>query len=259
MNEPYFTFEGGIYHPQPPCRGPWDPNSLSGSVIVSLLAFDIEQTIGTDEYMPSRLTVDMYRLPDFSPIEIRTTLVRDGYRIKVVDAEFMVGDKSMARATCQLLRKTSNAETRVWKPEPWDVPMPEDIEPPGDSVRTDISKLRRPISGTMGQFGQKRMWMSEQRNLVNDIALTPWMRATMVADLTNPWANSGEGGLGYINSDVTLYMHRFPCDEWVGMEVVNHQATEGVAIAECYLYDREGLIGSSSVTGLKQERKPRGG
>ncbi|MCB1693763.1 MAG: thioesterase family protein [Pseudomonadales bacterium] len=255
MTEAYYTLEAGKYRPSVHCRGPWDPDSLSGSVVVALLAFQIEQEVDTSEYMPARLTVDMYRLPDFSPIEIRTTLVRDGYRIKVIDAEFISNGTSMARATCQLLRRTGNAPTRVWKPEPWKVPLPEDI-----SVKPEFEmigvKRRRPIDGEMGSFGQKRMWLSENRDLVEGTTLSAWLRAVLVADLTNPWANSGDGGLGYINSDVTLYLHRVPCDEWIGMEVTNHQATDGVAIGECWLYDREGLIGSSSVTGLAQQRRP---
>jgi hypothetical protein len=255
MNEPYFRSGEGLYYPTSACRGPWDPNSLSGSVVVTLLAFEIERLMPGEDYMPGRLTVDMYRLPDFSPVEVRTRLVRDGYRIKVVDAEFLSDGKSTARATCQMLRKTSNSKIKAWSPEPWQVPFPEEIAAPEDGWMGG-SKLRRPISGDMGRYGRKRMWISEQRNLVDSIALTPWLRAAMVADLTNPWANSGEGGVGYINSDATLYLHRLPCDEWIGMEVVNHHATDGVAVGECCLYDRQGAVGTSVVVALAQTRKP---
>lgn len=256
-SEPYFSCRDGRYLPAAGCRGPWDPNSLSGSVVVSLLAYGIEAIVDTGEYMPARLTVDMYRLPDFSPVEIRTTLVRDGYRIKVVDAEFLSNGTSMARATCQMLRKTTNPETRVWRPEPWQVPMPEEIHA-GTGLEMGGMRQRRPIAGEMGKYGQKRMWLSESGNLVDDVPLSPWLRAVKVSDLANPWANSGDGGLGFINSDVTLYLHRVPCDDWIGMEVVNHQATDGVAIGECWLYDRKGMIGSSSVPALAQSRKPAG-
>ena len=53
---------------------------------------------------------------------------------------------------------------------------------------------------------------------------------------------------------MTLYLHRLPVTEWVGFEVVNHQATAGVAIGECFLYDEEGPIGSSTVAALAQRR-----
>lgn len=252
--EAYYRTGEGLYYPTAACRGPWDPNSLSGSAMVSLLAFGIEREIASTDYMPARLTVDMYRLPDFSPVEIKTSLVRDGYRIKVIDAEFVSDGTSVARATCQMLRKTANSPIRAWSPQSWDVPMPEDLPDSGFGGRLDSSKVRRVITGDMGQYGQKRMWISDRRPLVEGVPLSPWMRAALIADLTNPWGNSGDGGVGYINSDVTLYLHRLPCDEWLGMEVVNHHATDGVAIAECWLYDRDGAIGSSSVTSLAQKR-----
>ena len=48
-------------------------------------------------------------------------------RIKVIEAEFFSGGTSMARASCQLLRKTENAPGNVWSPPNWDVPAPADI------------------------------------------------------------------------------------------------------------------------------------
>jgi hypothetical protein len=43
--------------------------------------------------------------------------------------------------------------------------------------------------------------------------------------------------------------------EWIGLEVVNHHATDGVAIGECLLYDQQGPIGTSTTAALAQ-RKP---
>jgi acyl-CoA thioesterase len=97
--------------------------------------------------------------------------------------------------------------------------------------------------------------MSEVRDLVEGAPLTPFVRAAVAADFASPFANAGDQGLGYINSDVTLYLHRLPVKEWIGFEVVNHHATDGIAIGECFLYDQQGPIGSSTVAALAQ-RKP---
>jgi acyl-CoA thioesterase len=113
----------------------------------------------------------------------------------------------------------------------------------------------RPISGAMGTLGQRRTWMAEVRDLVGGEPLTPFVRVAVSADFASPYANAGDKGLGYINSDVTLYLHRSPATEWVGYEVVNHGATDGVAIGECFLYDEIGPIGSSTVCALAQRRK----
>jgi hypothetical protein len=255
-NQPFFTTERDAFIPTKVANGPWDPNSLHGRVIVGLLAFVIERRHGSDDFVPARLTVDMFRLPNMAPIEVTTKLVRDGLRIKVVEAEFFSGGTSMARASCQLLRKTENPPGQVWSPPNWDVPPPADIAAPEDPRLGMHGKwTTRPITGAMGTVGPRRLWMSEVRELVEGALLTPFVRVAVAADFASPFANAGDRGLGYINSDVTLYLHRLPVKEWIGFEVVNHHATDGVAIGECFLYDQQGPVGTATVAALAQ-RKP---
>lgn len=257
-NEPFFTIEGTHYVPTPASRGPWNPNSLHGRVIAGLLGAEIERLHGDPEFIPARLTVDMYRLPDLSPVEVVTRVVREGRRIKVIDAEFISGGVSAGRATCQLLRRTENPAGNVWKPEAWVVPAPADIAPPTDG-RSGMGGMwaTRRIQGDFGTVGQKRIWMSEVRELVAGCPLTPFVRVAVSADFASPFANAGDAGLEFINSDVTVYLHREPRTEWIGYEVVNHGATDGVAIGECFLYDEDGPIGSASCAALAQRRMAR--
>lgn len=229
---------------------------LHGRVIAGLLAFQIEQEHGDAQMLPARLTVDMYRPPDFSPITIKTSVARDGYRIKVVDAEFINSAGSMGRASCQLLRMTQNSPGNIWMPPAWNVPKPQDIPAvekfaDGTGPTWNIKN----ISGAFGVCAQRRVWMSETRELVAGVPITPWMRVALAADFASPCANIGDANLGYINTDVTVYLHRLPRGEWIGMETSNHHATDGIAIGECFMYDEEGAIGAASVAALAQIMK----
>jgi hypothetical protein len=249
-NQPFFTKDQDAFIPTAVANGPWDAKSLHGRVIVGLLAFAIEQRHGGDELVPARLTVDMFRLPGFAPIEVKSK------RIRVVEADFYSGGVAMARASCQLLRKTENPQGNVWAPPDWNAPAPASIAAPTDPKLGMHGKwTTRPITGSMGSLGPRRLWMSEVRDLVENVPLTPFVRAALAADFASPFANAGDQGLGFINSDVTLYLHRLPVTQWVGFEVVNHHASSGVAIGECWLYDEEGAIGTSTVAALAQ-RKP---
>ena len=256
--EPFFTKHGDVFTPMPASRGPWDPKSLHGRVIIALLAHEIERRHGDPGFLPARLTVDMYRLPGFAPVTVETRIVREGGRIKVIDAEFFSDGVSQARATCQLLKRTENSESVAWSPPNWDAPDPDSMEVPADRPMGGMWSMRQ-VTGHMGAFGQKRTWMKEVRDLVGGEALTPFVRIASAADFASPFANSGDKGLGYINSDATLYLHRLPIGEWVGLETVNHHATDGVAIGECFLYDKTGAIGSSTVCALAQRRMARPG
>jgi hypothetical protein len=252
-NEPFFSRDGDRFIPNPVSRGPWDPKSLHGRVVVGLLGREIERRHGDPEFMPARLTTDMYRLPDLSPVEVVTRVVRDGKRIKVIDAEFISAGTPMARATCQLLRRTRNPDGQVWSPPPWDAPAPADMPEPDDPRRSLGGMWTvRPIAGAMGTLGPRRLWMSEVRDLIEGEPWTPFARVAVSCDFASPFANAGEKGLAYINSDATLYLHRLPATEWIGYEVVNHRATDGVAVGECWLHDERGPIGTATVAALAQ-------
>jgi hypothetical protein len=254
-NEPFFRRENDRLIPTRVGIGPWTADSLHGRLIVGLLGAEIERLHRTPDYMPARLTVDMYRLPDLSPVEVVTRTVKDGYRIKVIDAEFISGGQSAGRATCQLLRRTQNPPGAVWTPPPWEVPAPSDIAPADQSGMGGMWAVR-PIAGGWGQVGMpRRLWMAEVRALVEGEPFTPYARVATAADFASPFANSGDQRLGYINSDVTVYLHREPVTEWIGFDVVNHGATDGVAIGECVLHDEQGPIGTASCTALAQKRK----
>jgi Thioesterase-like superfamily len=256
-NQPFFSANGEAFIPNPIANGPWDPKSMHGRVVIGLLAHVIEQRHSGEDFVPARLTVDMFRLPNImTPVAVKTKSIRDGLRIRLIEADFLSGGVAMARASCQLLRRTENPQGKIWSPPHWDAPKPADIATPPDPRLGMHGKWAAlPIAGYMGSLGPRRLWMSEVRELVDGARLTPFVRVALAADFASPFANAGEQGLGFINSDVTLYLHRLPVTQWIGFEVVNHHATDGVAIGECWLYDEQGAIGSSTVAALAQ-RKP---
>ena len=250
---PFFVREGDRYLPTDTARGYWTPQSLNGRAVVGLLGFELERLYGGPEWQPARLTVDMYRLPDRAPVQVTTRAIRQGGRLRLVEADFISGGQPMARASCQLIRRTAAAPGRFWTPAPWTAPAPETLAsvPETPSRRWET----RMIEGEMATFGFRRAWMRETCDLVGGCSLTPFVRVALAADFASPMSNSGSEGVSYINSDVTIYLHRLPTTEWIGFEQKNHQATDGVAIGECWLHDEAGPIGSASVAGVAHTRQ----
>jgi hypothetical protein len=256
LAEPFFSRDdAGRYLPNDICRGPWDPNSLHGRVISGLLAHEIETRWGSPEFLIARLTVDMYRVARFAPVEVTSRAVRDGNRIRVIDADFSSGGESIARASAVLLRKTDAAEGNVWTPPDWAVARPADLPAPATQEGRVPMWETRVIDNGFGSTERKRAWLRETRGLVEGVELTPFIRAAFAADFTNPFANSGSEGLKYVNADITLYLHRLPEGEWLGFEVASHHAAEGIAVGECTMYDEAGAVGRSTVVGLSNRRK----
>lgn len=239
-----------MFLPQPIARGPWDPQSLNGRVVAGLLGCELERRHAGAGWLPARLTVDLYRLPGFDPVTIETRVVREGRRIRVVDATFFSAGRDMARATCQFLALSENAPGAVWRPAPWDVPAPDTLA----DREGPMPWAMRPISGAFGEATRRRAWLRELRPMVAGVAITPYARAAAACDFASPFAHSGSDGLGYINTDVTLMLHRLPAGEWLGFESSYHGADDGVAAGECRLYDEEGPIGFAACVALAQRQ-----
>ena len=249
-DDAFFLADDDTYLPQPICRGPWDPGSLNGRVVAGLLGAVVEERFGQAGWLPARLTVDMFRLPRFEPVTIETSIVRDGGRLRLVQARFVSGGTPMALATVQFLRMGENAAGAVWRPEAWDVPPPDAVPPAG----TPFTMWEfRPVSGAFGSAERRRGWMRELRPAVAGLALTPFARVAAACDFASPFSHSGSQGLGYINTDVTLALHRLPAGEWVGLEAGYHAADAGVALGQCRLYDEAGPIGLATCLALAQK------
>lgn len=259
-SDAFFRPDGDAFVPNPCCRGPWDPNSLHGRVVAGLLGAEIERRFGDPQFQFSRLTVDLWRLPGFTPITVTTSLAREGGRIKVVDAEAIADGVSIGRASAVLLRRGEQPAGEIWSPGGWDMPHPDTIPPEPTPPNLPegwqpMWETRSPDGRSFGTAARKRVWMREVRGLVEGQPLTPFQRVALACDYTNPLANSGSAGLAFINADITLYLHRLPVSDWLGFEVEDHESAEGVCVGACRLHDVDGPIGHSLVAGLAQRRR----
>jgi hypothetical protein len=172
--------------------------------------------------------------------------------------ELISAGKSVARGTAQFLIRGENAPGKTTSPPDWDAPHPDTLPPPPpNQFGGRMWKMRNISNWFEGAQTRRGAWMAEIRGLIEGEALTPFTRVAVAADFASPLANRHETGLGYINTDMTVYLHRLPVGEWIGFEKINHDASEGVAIGECFLYDVEGRIGSASCAALRQARAPR--
>jgi hypothetical protein len=258
-NEPFFHRQGAMLIPTSSAKGPWQGAGLHGRVIAGLLASESERVHGHADFMPTRVTVDLYSAPAMVPLAIETRLVRDSKRIRVVDAELISEGRSAGRATIQFLRRGDNPAGEPWRGKTWSAPYGGDLPEvePGADTMFGLWEMRWVEGSIETGGGQRRMWMRENRELVGGEPLTPFARLAVGVDYVSPLANI-QGGQGYafINSDLTFYLHRLPQGEWIGFESVAHEASEGIAIGHCNLYDGLGRIGWGSACGLAQRVRP---
>ena len=84
VNAPAHFIAGGdgAFVPTEFALSRWGADSLNGPAIVGLAASILEREYGLAEFGPSRLTADLFKSARRVPTLIRTSIVRDGRRIR---------------------------------------------------------------------------------------------------------------------------------------------------------------------------------
>lgn len=260
---PYFTVAGTDFVPASHARSWWAATMLHGRLLGGLLARAIERDHVDGDLHPARLTVDMFRNAPIAPVRIDATRLRDGRRIRVVEATAYVGDGPVARASAVLLRQTEQPDGDIPATPAWDAPDPEFL--PSDGSRFPPKVWR--FTGTNDPIrhwtasGRRRTWLRETCLLVADEPLTPLVRAALAADSSSPLTHASATGLDFINADYTLYLGRLPVGDTIGLESGGHTSAQGVAVGHCTMHDAKGPIGycmTAAVAnpGVRPPRRP---
>lgn len=257
-----FDRDGDRFVPTAWTTSIWDPNALRGPVIAALLMYAVEERHSDPLFQISRMTTDMFRVAPKVPVTVTTAVAREGNRIRVVDATVIADGLEIARASVVMLRRAEAPDGTIWAPPSWEAPDPETLPP----QKLDASRYplweQRTFSGPAlnsaptGVLAPRRAWVRDVIEFVRGERPSALVRAGLASDYANPFANgSSDLGLNYINADASLYLHRDPIGEWIGIEAVAHNAAEGIAVGECALYDLHGPFGRTTVTSLANRRR----
>ena len=239
--------------PAPAAHSPWGEHMLHGRLLAALAARAAEQEAGGPEMRPVRLTVDLFRAAPMEAVEVAAEVVRAGRRVRVVEVAVTCAGQEVARASALLLRAGAQPAGGVWGPEVWSVPTPESLAPMADPDQGGVLDVRIVSEGGFTAVAQKRLWIREVRSLVDGEEPSPFVRAVAAADLANPFSNSGDAGLHFINADLSVHLGRLPEGEWIGLEVAGRTSADGISVATCNLYDRSGPIGHCAVGAVANE------
>jgi acyl-coenzyme A thioesterase PaaI-like protein len=253
----FFVAEGDGYVPTPLARGPWGA-SLAGNYIGGLLGRAVENDVDDVDLQPARLTVDLLRPVALQPVQVRASTVRDGRRLRLVDAVMTQNDVMVARASALFLRRSEHATDKVWTTPVTMPPIPAEPDVVADGLPMLLHAYGRdPVAGRVdvgidawSHDGQKFAWVRETKLLVDDEPLSPFTRAVVAADITSSLSHCGTDGLQFINADYTVTLSRLPDGVYIGLAAVTHYDHAGVATGVASLFDGRGPIGSGIALAL---------
>ncbi|MEC3915690.1 thioesterase family protein [Nocardia sp. CDC160] len=247
----FFTHEDGRYHATPMAVSAWSQGQLAGTAVCGLLAHRLETHSPGPVFLPARFTADLFRPVLDEPIELRSSIVRDGNRIRAVDASIVQRDEVRARATVLFLAMADEPPGEVWQPAQ-DLPVPERrLDGPEGApplFKSGAGDWTHDFASGVNSF-RKSAWNNVPA-IVEGRAVTPFERAAFVSDTANLVCNWGTQGVGHINTDVALALVRLPEGPELGIVAQNRVAANGIAVATTTLYDRIGPVGTCTITAL---------
>lgn len=247
MSQPLFERHGELFVPTEAAGNPWG-ELTGGGPVFGLLARAVEQLVDDPEMCVARMTVDLLRPVPRSELAVSARTVRDGKRLQVIEASLSADGVELSRLTAQALRRSEMPEAT---PEAAAVPFPgpdglpdKSLLPRGMELRTgvhdviDVRWLSRQWEPGPGQ-----LWMRLPVPLLADEPTTPLVHVAVLADCISAASPVREPFGPWINSDVTLYLHREMSGEWLGIEAKRDVEFTGVGVAHARLFDIHGPIG----------------
>lgn len=257
MDEPdafFTTADGEWFEPTAFTRGPWDPNACHAGPPTALLARASELAIPHQDLV--RLTVNLVRPIPFSGFRISSEVTRPGRTVSTTkmvlfdadDREVVTAEGMHLTASAAPLDAPTSEYLAPDLTESVVGPFP--IEQPAHDqmLFSDGVEVRYPPNEPTGP-GPKRIWMKTAPILADETA-SPFQRICPLADCGNAVSRNADPNAGYqfMNTDLTIMIHRPPEGDWFGMDSVSRWEDTGHGISDSLLFDTQGAVGRALQT-----------
>lgn len=239
--------------------GPWDPRrSMHVGPPAALLGRCIELEPSATPKRVARITFEILRPVPIGLLQVEARVVRPGARIDLVEAVLRCDGQDVVLARAWRLR-TAEVEvpaTALAPPPPlpevsaptafWDMELSQHY---GASVETRFA------AGSWREYGPATVWFRPRVVLVAGEAWTPLTRVLVAADSGNGIsAVADPAKLLFVNTDLTVHLHREPDGDWVCLDAETRLEPDGTGLATTRLFDRRGAIGTSLQTLFVEHR-----
>ena len=248
MGDAFYTREGDGYQATELTRGPWDPDAQHAGPPSALLAREIEGCEPRENQQVARITLEIMRAIPLARVQVQARVVRSGRSVELLEAELLDdAGTELIRARAWRIR-TERLELPDGPPQAPPPPGPDQ----GREGQFPVTGSRgywtameyRFVKGGFGEAGPALGWLRMRVPLVDGEEPSPLVRVMAAAD-------SGNGVSAildwnewlFINTDLSVHLHRMPEGEWVCLDAVTIPEPHGVGMADTRLSDERGPIG----------------
>ncbi|HWI72447.1 MAG TPA: thioesterase family protein [Baekduia sp.] len=253
MSDAVFAADGDLLVPSIHARGPWDAGSMHGGAPTAMLARAIEALDTPAPMRCVRLAVEFPRAVPLEPVRATARLTRPGRRLALAEARLTTADGTeVLRANATLLRRGAVAipETARIADDP--VPGPDEgrvAHWTGGDETAGFHLTAIELRFARGDWGHGPAlgWFRFAMPLVAGEQPTPLQRAVAFADFGNGLSRALDFRTHlFVNTDLTVHLHREPLTEWVALDARTDFDTTGIGQATSILRDVGGRIGTGA-------------
>jgi acyl-CoA thioesterase len=247
----YLPGPGGTFEPTLATQSPWSPDAQHGGPPTALLAHVMRTRQHVDGMRFARVTNEFLGSIPRAPLTAQAAVVRDGRRVRLVEASLLAAGRTVATARAWQIATTAEggipaAGLAAQAPPPFpEHSQRQEFFPGfrnwGYGQSIEWRWVRRPDDGA----GEAVVWARPRVPLVAGHPMEPLERILVVADSANGVSSAlSPREWLFVPPAITVTLHRYPAGDWVYLAAVSTLAPDGLGSTLGTLGDADGVIGS---------------
>ncbi|HEY2553541.1 MAG TPA: thioesterase family protein [Streptosporangiaceae bacterium] len=261
MHSAFFEPSGpGEFYATPATAGPWSAHSQHGGPPSALAARELERHAADPGQRLARVTIDILRPVPLGLLSLRTTMVRPGRKVSLLETVLQAGGQEVLHARGWRIAVPGAGVPAISPEQPQLPAVPADASMPAFRRAHTEGYLAavdwRFVSGGLDDYGPgASAWLRPRIPLVAGEDATPMSRTLLLAD-----SGSGVGSVLdpekflCINVDLTVVLTRDPEGDWLLLEAGTTVSERGSGMTQTQLSDQSGRCGTAVQTLLAEPR-----
>jgi len=252
-NSFFYSEDNEWFQPTSHTRGPWDEHACHAGPPTALLARAVELLL--PEQRLTRLSVNLLRPIPFKLLRVEATVQRQGRTVSVTEASLIDNTgKPIVSAQGMHLTPTSHQNLatqtkRIGNPEdalPGDFPITQSLH--DKPAFNGVGVCVRYPAGHDHLPGPTTAWLKTVPLLDYELP-SPFQRICPLADCGNAFGRNSEPcDVTFMNTDLTIVLHRDPEGDWMGTQSHGYWEPNGIGLADAMLFDHRGCVGHAMQT-----------
>ena len=236
--------------------GPWSPDLMHAGPPSALIARQVELASQRPDFgLPvggflSRISIDIHRPVPVGSVQVDVTVLRGGARVGLAEVQLTTPSHASPAMTARVwvIRRTTDVGVPQSVPHPPPPQVEEEVRFPGDFRSGYLEAMKWFWSeGRFGAPGPVSVWSESRIPLIAGEDMSGVQRVMLLADSGNGIsARVSPGELIFVNTDLTVHLHRNPVGPRVWMRSQSYLEAEGVGLVDSALGDETGSVGTAA-------------